>query len=43
MNNYKNEYDIYRLKAISEKDKLSDDFEKSIKQIELHPKKRKTN
>ena len=35
------EYDKYRLKAISENDKQLDDFEKSIKQIEQHSKRKK--
>ena len=36
-----NEYEKYRLKAISEKDRQLDDFEKSIKQIEQHSKRKK--
>lgn len=35
------EYEKFRLKAISEKDKQLDDFEKTIKQIEQNSKKKK--
>jgi len=35
-----NEYEKHRLKAISEKDKQLDDFEKNIKQIEQHSKRK---
>jgi hypothetical protein len=35
------EYEKFRLKAISEKDKQPDDFEKTIKQIEQNSKKKK--
>lgn len=36
-----NEYEKYRIKTISEKDKQLDDFEKSIKNIEQQAKKKK--
>jgi hypothetical protein len=36
-----NEYEKYRIKTISEKDKQLDDFEKSIKKIEQQAKKKK--
>ena len=36
-----NEYEKYRLKAIAEKDKQPDDFEKTIKQLEQNSKKKK--
>lgn len=37
-----NEYEKYRLKSIKEKDKLSGDFEKSMKQIKKHIKNKES-